>query len=118
MSNQPTDKPTDRHSKSEDPKSTKKSIAYSQTLRINKLYYNRSDLHNNCKRLLNTITNWDYYNADITTKINRAISIPRSKVLNETKTSNVERLSLTITYNRILPDFKTIIDKKLAYFTN
>ena len=49
-------KPTDRqsylHSKSEHPNSTKKSIAYSQALRFNKICYNRSDLHNNCKRLL------------------------------------------------------------------
>ena len=53
-------KPTDRqsylHSKSEHPNSTKKSIAYSQPLRFNKICYNRSDLHNNCKRLLNTLT--------------------------------------------------------------
>ena len=47
-------KPTDRqsylHSKSEHPNSTKKSIAYSQALRFNKICYSRSDLHNNCKR--------------------------------------------------------------------
>ena len=53
-------KPTDRqsylHSKSEHPNSTKKSIAYSQALRFKKICYNRSDLHNNCKRLLNTLT--------------------------------------------------------------
>ena len=53
-------KPTDRqsylHSKSEHSNSTKKSIAYSQALRFNKICYNRSDLHNNCKRLLNALT--------------------------------------------------------------
>ena len=46
-------KPTDRqsylHSKSEHPNSTKQTIAYSQTLRFNKICYNRSDLHSNCK---------------------------------------------------------------------
>ena len=31
----------------------KKSITYSHALRFNKICYNRSDLHNNCKRLLN-----------------------------------------------------------------
>ena len=35
---------------------TEKGIAYSQALRFNKIYYNRSDLHNNSKRLLNTLT--------------------------------------------------------------
>ena len=52
-------KPTDRqsyfHNKSEHPNSTKNNIAYSQTLRFSKICYNRSDLHNKCKRLLNTI---------------------------------------------------------------
>ena len=57
-------KPTDRqsylHSKSEHPNSTKKSIAYSQALRFNKICYNRSYLHNNCKRLLNSLTKRGY----------------------------------------------------------
>ena len=52
-------KPTDRqsyfHNKSEHPNSTKNNIAYSQTLRFSKICYNRSDHHNKCKRLLNTI---------------------------------------------------------------
>ena len=63
-------KPTDRqsylHSKSEHPISTKKSIAYSQALRFNKICYNRSDLHNNCKRLLNTLTKRGYNETDTT----------------------------------------------------
>ena len=108
-------KPTDRqsylHSKSEHPNSTKKSIAYSQALRFNKICYNRSDLHNNCKRLLNTLTKRGYNKKDTTTQINRAISIPRNELLNKIKTSNTERLPLTVTYNRTLPDLKTIIDK-------
>ena len=108
-------KPTDRqsylHSKSEHPNSTKKSIAYSQPLRFNKIYYNRSHFHNNCKRLLNTLTKRGYNKTDTATQINRAISIPRNELLNKIKTSNTERLPLTVTYNRTLPDLKTIIDK-------
>ena len=72
-------KPTDRqsylHRKSEHPNSTKKSIAYNQALRFNQICYNRSDLHNNCKRLINTLTKKGYnkkilqhkYNRDATT---------------------------------------------------
>ena len=56
-------KPTDRksylHSKSEHPKSTKKGLAYNQTLRFNKISYNISDLQNNCKRLTTVNVN-DY----------------------------------------------------------
>ena len=108
-------KPTDRqsylHSKSEHPNSTKKSIAYSQALRFNKICYNRSDLHNNCKRLLNTLTKRGYNKTDTATQINRVISVPRNELLNKSKTSDTERLPLTVTYNRTLPDLKTIIDK-------
>ena len=70
-------KPTNRqsylHSKSEHPNSTKKSIAYSLALRFKKNCYNRSDLHNNCKRLLNTLTNRGYNKTDTTTQVNHAI---------------------------------------------
>ena len=108
-------KPTDRqsylHGKSEHPNSTKKSITYSQALRFNKICYNRSDLHNNCKRLLNALTKRGYNKTDTTTQINRAITIPRNELLNKIKASNTERLPLTVTYNRTLPDLKTIIDK-------
>ena len=86
-------KPTNRqsylHRKSDYPNSTKKCIAYSQ----------RSDLLNNCKRLLNTLTKRGYNKKYTTTQINRTISIPRNELLNKIKTSNTE----------YLPDFKTII---------
>ena len=35
----------------------------------------------------------------------------KKELLNKIKTSNTERLPLTVTYNRTLPDLKTIIDK-------
>ena len=108
-------KPTDRqsylHSISEHPNSTKKSIAYSQALRFSKICYNRSDLHNNCKRLLTALTKRGYNKTDTTTQINRALTIPRAELLNKIKTSNTERLPLTVTYNRTLPELKIIIDK-------
>ena len=91
--------------------STKKSIAYSQALRFNKICYIRSDLHNNCKRLHNTLIMRGYNKTDTITQIIRAISIPRNELLNKNKTSNTELLPLAVTYNRALPDLKTIIDK-------
>ena len=98
-------KPTDRqsylHTKSDYPNSTKKCIAYSQ----------RSNLLNNCKRLLNTLTKRDYNKKYTTTQINRTISIPKNELLNKIKTSNTEYLPLAVIHNRTLPDFKTIIGK-------
>ena len=99
------------HRKSEHPNSTKKSIAYSQVLRFNKICHNRSDPHNNCKGLLKTLTERVYNKTDTTTQINRAITISRNELLNKIKTSNTERLPLTVTYNRTLLDLNKIIDK-------
>ena len=88
-------KPTYRqsylHCKSEHPNSTKKSITYSQTLRFNKICHFKSDIHSNCKRLLNALTKTGYNKTDTTTQINRAITIPRNELLNKIKTFNTER---------------------------
>ena len=73
--------------------------------------YNRSDLHNNWKQLLNTLTKRSYNKKHTTTQINRAISIPRNELLNKIKISNTERSQFTVTYNRTLTDLKAIIDK-------
>ena len=85
-------------------------------MKFNKIFYNRSYLHNNCKQLLNTLTKRGYNKTDTTTQINRAISIPRKALLSKIKTSNTEHLPLTVTYNRTLPDLKTIIDKNWHIF--
>ena len=58
-----------------------------------------------------TLTKTGCNKKDSTTQINRAISIPRNDLLNKIKTSNTERLPLTVTCSRTLPDFKTIIVK-------
>ena len=96
-------KPTDRlsylHSKSEHPNSTMKSIAYSQGLSFHKIFYHRSNLHNNCKPLLNTLTRRGYNRTDSTTQINSAIPIPRNKFLKKLEhlILNVYHLLLRIT---------------------
>ena len=75
-------KPTDRqsylHNKWEHPNSTKRGIVYSQALRFNKVCCNRSDLNNDCKRLLNTLTKRDYNKTDTATQVNSAIWIPKT----------------------------------------
>ena len=85
-------------------------------MKLNKICYNRSDLHNNYKQLLNTLIKRGYNKTDTTTQINRAISIPRKALLNKIKTSNTEHLPRIVTYKRSLPDLKTIIDKNWHIF--
>ena len=62
---------------------TKKSISYSQALRFRKIWYIKSDLHKNCKRLLNALTKSGYNETDTTAQINRAITITRKELLNK-----------------------------------
>ena len=50
---------------------------------FNKICCNRSDLHNNCKRLLNTLTKRGYNKTDTKTQINRAITILRNELLKQ-----------------------------------
>ena len=108
---QPTDREGYLHSKSENPNSTKKSIAYSQAVRFNKICYNISNLQNNCKQLFDILPKRGFNKKGTTTQINHAISVSRNKLLNKIKRSNIERLPRTVTYNRPLPDLKTIIEK-------
>ena len=98
----PTDTQSYLQSKSEHSNSTKKCIAYSQTLRFNKICYNRSNLRNNRKRLLSTLTKSGYNKTDPATQINRATSFPRNELLNKIKISYTERLLLTVPYSRTL----------------
>ena len=107
----PTKTRSSLHRNTENPNSTKKSVAYCQALRFNKICYNKSNLHSNCKWLLNTLTKRGYNKTDSATQINHAISFPRNELLNKVKASNTESLPLTIIYNRTLPDLKTRTDK-------
>ena len=96
VSNQPTDKVI--YTANQNVLMPLKSIAYSLALRFNKICYNRSELHNKCKRLLNTLTKRGYN---------------KKKILQHKSTLpfDTEGLPLNVTYNRTLPDFKTIIGK-------
>ena len=72
----PSNRHTYFHSKSEHPNSTKKGIAYSHASGFSKSCYNRRNLYNNCKQLLNTLTKTGYNKTDTTTQISCAIPIP------------------------------------------
>ena len=108
-------KPTDRqsylHHKSEHPPSLKKSIAYSQALRLRKICYDPNDLQKNCSKLLNTFVTRGYNKNDVQLQINKAINTPREEILKEKIRERDSRLPLIVTYNRILPNIKEITKK-------
>ena len=114
MSHQPTDKVI--YTANQNILTPIKKYCLQPGIKVQYICYNRSNLHKNCKRLLNTLTKRGYNKKDTTTQINRATSISRNELLNKIKPSNTERLLLTVTYNRTLPDFKTTATKTAIFY--
>ena len=88
----------------------KKSIAYSQALCLNKIWYNKRDLEKNCQKLLKTLTNRRYDKTETMAHINKAITIPRYENLNKNPAENDEKIPLILIFNRTLPDLIHIIN--------
>ena len=78
------------HSKS-DYHCMKNSIAYSQLLHLNKIWYSNRYLGKNCQKLLKLLeelTNRDYGKTETVSHINKAIAISRNDILNKSPTMN------------------------------
>ena len=110
-------KPTDRqnylHIKSEHPPSLKRSIPYSQALRLRKICYEEEDLRKSCKNLVETFVKRGYQEEKVIEQVNKAIKIPRTDLLKEKDTKKItqQRIPLVIPYNRTNPPVKDIIMK-------
>ena len=108
-------KPTDRqnylHIKSEHPPTLKKSIPYSQALRIRKICPDEKDLKENCEQLALTFQQRGYEKNFIKQQIDKAINIPRENLLTENPKEPSKRIPLSIKYNRTLPPISSIINK-------
>ena len=86
-------KPTDRqnylHLKSEHPPSLKKSIPYSQALRIRKICHDEKYFNENCEKLAATFKNRGYQEDFINQQIIKAAGVARKQLLKEKKTSKL-----------------------------
>ena len=106
-------KSTDRHNylhrKSEHPESLKKSIPYSQALRINKICYDKNDRERNYKELQKSFIDRGYEKEFIEKEIKKAGDIPRNNLLENKERKQSNRLPLITTYNRTLPNLKHIV---------
>ena len=89
----------------------KDSTAYSQALRLNKICYSKSNLKKTCQKLLKTPTNRVNDKTETMSHINKAIAIARNEILNKKPTENGEKILLTVTFNKILPDLRHIFNK-------
>ena len=103
-------KPTDRqsylHRKSYHPAAAKRSIAYSQALRIRRICTEDKEFNKHSKQLLEKLTNRGYNKPDIEEIINKVSNIDREELL-KPRTKQTDGISpIIVTFNKNLPNIK------------
>ena len=108
-------KPTDRqnylHSKSEHPYSLKKSIAYSQALRIKRICSTQNEFEKHSSNLLQQLKKKAYHHDTLKEQIEKARTQERTLLLNKNPEEVKQSIPISITYNRTLPKIKSIVAK-------
>ena len=108
-------KPTDRqnylHSKSEHPYSLKKSIAYSQALRIKRICSTQNEFEKHSSNLLQQLKEKAYHHDTLKEQIEKARTQERTLLLNKNPEEVKQSIPISITYNRTLPKIKSIVAK-------
>ena len=89
--------------------SLKKSIPSSQILGIKRICSTNSEFERNCKVLHEQFTKRGYDSSLIETKTKKTKLLDRKDLLTPKTTQKAQVLPLTVTYNRILPNIKQII---------
>ena len=106
-------KPTDRHNflhqKSYHPSSTKKSLPYSQALRIRRICSSPNDESAALVKLKEQFTARGYKETEVQEAIERAMTKNREELLQPTTKSDVIPLTLVTTYNKTLPNLRNIL---------
>lgn len=107
-------KPTDRHAflhrKSYHPLSTKRAIPYSQALRIKRICSKEEDYQQGIAELKHHLIQRGYNADEIDEQINKASQENRENLLKYKEKTQDKQLTIITTYNKTLPNIKTIID--------
>ena len=107
-------KPTDRqsylHSKSYHPQSCKRSIAYSQALRIKKICSDPAEFEVHVRKLSTKLTERGHDAQLVEEEINKARLRSRTDLLKPKEATETGKNILTVTYNKNLPNLKKAID--------
>ena len=106
-----TDRQNFLHSKSEHPPALKKSIPYSQALRVRKICHNDKDFKENCSQLAETFHSRGYNKKFIDEQIGKVFTTPRRDLLKDRRREPLHRIPMIITFNRTLPPLSKIISK-------
>ena len=107
----PTDKQSFLHHKAYHPSSTKKSIPFSQALRLSRICSDKIDYFNQLEELKLKFTQRGYPATDIITQFKKASDIDRKETLKYKERTDTRRLVFSTTFNKKLPNIRQCFDE-------
>ena len=99
------------NAKLEHPYSLKKSIPYSQALRIRRICSTFQEYHSHSRKLIEQFVNKGYKKDVVTQQIQKVDQLDRKQLLHQQKRHDKQCIPLSVTYSRSLPNLKDIITK-------
>ena len=106
----PTDCQNYLHAKSAHPFSLKKSIPYSQALRIKRICSTFEEYRKHSQDLINRFVEKGYNESTVTKQIESAGHLNRSLLFKDYKSKRKDSIPFSVTYNSVLPNIKQIIN--------
>ena len=107
----PTDCQNYLHAKSAHPFSLKKSIPYSQALRIKRICSTFEEYRKHSQDLIKRFVEKGYNESTVRKQIERVDHLDRSLLLKHCKPKLKDSIPFSVTYNSVLPNIKEIINK-------
>ena len=108
----PTDQQAFLHAKSEHPRSLKRSIPYSQALRLKTICSTSTEFDKNCAIIKQKFLDRQYKEEVLDEQIKKADRIERKELFTcKEKNNNKNRIPLSITYSRTLPNISKIVNR-------
>ena len=103
------------HGKSEHPESLKRSIPFSQALRLRHICSTNSEFQDSCDKLRNKLLERGCKQQEINEGIERTKTLDRKKLLEEKAKKQSNRVPLVLTYNRTLLNVKRAISNNCNF---
>ena len=107
----PTDCQNYLHAKSAHPFSLKKSIPYSQALRIKRICSTFEEYRKHSQDLIKRFVEKGYNESTVRKQIERVDHLDRSLLLKNCKPKYKDSIPFSVTYNSVLPNIKEVINK-------
>ena len=109
--NKEIDRKSYLHQNSEHPETLKRSISYSQPLRLKRICTTVEDFTEQSKALTKRLIKIGYNKNEIKQQISKTFTIEGAHLLNQKKQATSNRIPLILTYNGTLPDIKRAVNK-------